>query len=71
MKDQFISENDKLLAEQAISKSHLGEDKKKLGTLCLYNDEISNKIKSNYGLTIHKLSIINIIYALHREIDYS
>ena len=45
MKDQFISENDKLRAEQAISKSHLGEDKKKLGTLCLYN--VRYRIKLN------------------------
>ena len=43
------------------------EHKKHLQTLCLGHDEISNKIKSNYGRTFHKLCIVNIISALHKE----
>ena len=67
LKGQFINRNDKLRAEQAILKSHLLEHKKHLRTLCLGHDEISNKMKSNYGRTFHKLCIVNIISALRKE----
>ena len=67
LKGHFVNRNDKLRAEQAILKSHLVEHKKYFRTLCLGHDEISNIIKSNYGRTFHKLCIINIISALHKE----
>ena len=63
----FINRNDKLLAEQAILKSHLVEHKKHWHTLYLGHNEMSNIIQSNYGPTFHKLCIINIISALHKE----
>ena len=66
-KGQFIDRNDKLWPEQAILKSYLLEYNKHLQTLRLSHDEISNKIKSNYGWTFHKLCIVNIISALCKE----
>ena len=41
--------------------------KKHLLTLGLGHDEISDKIKSNYGRTFHKLCITNIISVLRKE----
>ena len=67
LKGQLINRNDKLRAEQAILKSHLLEHKKHFRTLCLGHNEISNKIKSNYGRTFHKFCIINIISTLHKK----
>ena len=49
LKGQFINKNEKLRTGQAILKSHLVEHKKHLRTLCLGHEEISHKIKSNYG----------------------
>ena len=49
LKGQFINKNEELRTGQAILKSHLVEHKKHLRTLCLGHEEISNKIKSNYG----------------------
>ena len=41
--------------------------KKHLLTLGLGHDEISDKIKSNYGRTFHKLCITNIICFTQRK----
>ena len=52
---------------QPILKSDIVEQKKHLRALYIGHDEISNIIKSNYGRTFHKLCIINIVSALHKE----
>ena len=62
LKGECLDINGKLRAKQVISKSHLIEYKKKLATLCLSYDELSNIVQSNYGRIFQKLCYKYYLY---------